>query len=404
LYRDVAVANVIGGLLVSAYYGTTTAKKGSGGDAYWIVNVLGALGLAGGLAAITLTYLLVEHELRPVLARALEERPGGGVGGLVMRRRLLLVWALGSGIPLLGVALTPVVRDSHAPLPWGVPVAVLAMAGILAGAAITMFTARSIADPLTEIRNALLEVRQGHLDKTLTVNDAGEIGLLQSGFNEMVTGLREREQLQDLFGRHVGEDVARSALTRGAALGGEHRSVTVFFVDLIGSTAMARDRSPEDVVAALNDFFAAVVDAVTDEGGWVNKFEGDGAMCVFGAPGDQPDHTARALAGADALHRRLDDLGIEAGIGMATGEVVAGNVGTEARYEYTVIGHPVNEAARLTEAAKRRTPRVLSSLSGPGWEPAGVEDLRGIGAVEVYTPATGSPASPVRARSPRTAP
>ena len=100
----------------------------------------------------------------------------------------------------------------------------------------------------------------------------------------MVAGLREREQLRDMFGRQVGEEVARRALERGVELGGEERDVAVLFVDLVGSTQLAAERPPEEVVALLNEFFGAVVDAVAEHGGSINKFEGDAALCVFGAP------------------------------------------------------------------------------------------------------------------------
>ncbi|MBA2624662.1 MAG: adenylate/guanylate cyclase domain-containing protein, partial [Acidimicrobiia bacterium] len=100
----------------------------------------------------------------------------------------------------------------------------------------------------------------------------------------------------------------------------------------------------------------------------MNKFEGDGALCVFGAPGDQPDHAARALRAGVALRRAVVALGerhpdLDAGIGISSGPAVAGNVGAEARYEYTVIGDPVNEAARLTELAKSRDSRLLASAA-----------------------------------------
>src|SRR3546814_3520462 len=100
----------------------------------------------------------------------------------------------------------------------------------------------------------------------------------------MVAGLRERQRLQDLFGRHVGHEVAAQAIERGSDLGGESREASAFFVDLIGSTAMAEVLPPTEVVATLNAFFEAVVDEVSAQGGWVNKFRGDGALCVFGGP------------------------------------------------------------------------------------------------------------------------
>ena len=106
-----------------------------------------------------------------------------------------------------------------------------------------------------------------------------------------------------------------------------------------------------------------MIDCVSLHGGWVNKFEGDAALCVFGAPAPHPDAAGAALATARALRFRLDDqlTGIQAGIGVSAGQVVAGNVGAANRFEYTVIGDPVNEAARLTELAKSSPGRLLAS-------------------------------------------
>lgn len=181
----------------------------------------------------------------------------------------------------------------------------------------------------------------------------------------MVEGLAEREQLRDLFGRHVGEDVARRALADGGALGGELRRVAALFIDLVGSTALTARRPPEEVVALLNRFFAVVVDVVAACGGWVNRFEGDGALCVFGAPTAQPDAATSALAAGrqlrERVRRELPEL--EVGIGIAAGLALAGNVGAERRLEYTVIGDAVNEAARLCELAKTHPARVLTSVT-----------------------------------------
>jgi adenylate cyclase len=181
----------------------------------------------------------------------------------------------------------------------------------------------------------------------------------------MVAGLREREQLRDLFGRHVGEHVANSALERGVRLGGEQRAAAVLFVDLIGSTALAAERSPTEVMALLNRYFKIVVEVADCHRGWVNKFEGDGALCVFGAPYDTEDPAGCALSAARELNRRLraEIPELQAAIGVSAGTVVAGNVGSAERFEYTVIGDPVNEAARLTQLAKATPDRVLASAS-----------------------------------------
>jgi adenylate cyclase len=225
---------------------------------------------------------------------------------------------------------------------------------------------RSIADPLAAVRDGIARIEDGDFDVSVPVDDGSEVGMLEAGFNRMAAGLRERERLRDLFGRHVGRDVAEAALRReGVELGGELRDVGVVFVDILGSTSLAARRPPGEVVAALNEFFRIVVETVEDQGGWVNKFEGDAALCVFGAPTRRPDAACDALRAARALGQRLarelDD--IDAGIGVSAGTAVAGNVGAEERYEYTVIGDPVNEAARLCELAKRWPQRVLASAS-----------------------------------------
>jgi adenylate cyclase len=208
----------------------------------------------------------------------------------------------------------------------------------------------------------MASVEQGEFDARVHVDDGSEVGQLQAGFNRMATGLAERERLRDLFGRHVGHDVASAALDGELRLGGEEREVAVLFVDVVGSTRLAMDRPPVEVVALLNGFFRLVVETVERHGGWVNKFEGDAALCVFGAPTARDDPAGDALAAARELSARLAaEPELDAGIGVSSGPAVAGNVGTEHRFEYTVIGDPVNEAARLCELAKRRPERMLAS-------------------------------------------
>ena len=206
-------------------------------------------------------------------------------------------------------------------------------------------------------------MERGDFDHDVTVDDGSEIGLLQAGFNRMVAGLREREELRDLFGRQVGEDVVRHALEHGVELGGEAREAAILFVDLEGSTRLAAERDPAEVVALLNRFFALVVEVVHDQDGWVNKFEGDAALCVFGAPLADAACASKALAAGRLLASRLgQELSeIRAGIGIAAGRVVAGNLGAARRFEYTVIGDPVNEAARLSDLAKSEATGVLAS-------------------------------------------
>jgi adenylate cyclase len=346
----------------------------------------------GGLVTCTLTYLLAERINQPATARALEtavpERPTGPAIGC----RLLLTWGASSMVPLVAIGLIGYATLRHDDLPRdqiGLAVVVIAVLGALVGLATLTMSARSLAEPLRDLRTALGRVEAGDLDVSVPVNDAGEVGVLQAGFNRMAHGVRERERLRDLFGRHVGEDVARYALEReDVELGGEAREAAVLFVDVIGSTRLAATHDPTEVVARLNAFFAIVVDCVSLHGGWVNKFEGDAALCVFGAPTPLPDAAGSALATARAVRFRLESEldGVQAAIGVSAGEVVAGNVGAAERFEYTVIGDPVNEAARLTELAKTMPGRLLASAAAleragdrerARWQVDGAESLRG---------------------------
>jgi adenylate cyclase len=271
-----------------------------------------------------------------------------------------------AGVPLLMIALVPLDRLDGSAKDLVAPIWFVVVASLIAGAVAMKLTAQAISRPVRDLRRALEAVGEGRTDVVVPVTDASEIGRLQVGFNDMVEGLRERELLRELFGRQVGDDVAREALERGVTLGGQTRDVATLFVDVIGSTALAVREPPERVVSILNQFFEAVVQVISANGGLVNKFEGDGAMCVFGAPVEDPEHATNALAAARELAVRLGEvrasgIPLEAAIGVSCGTVVAGHVGAEERYEYTVIGDPVNEAARLRDLAKSRPGRVLAS-------------------------------------------
>lgn len=329
-----------------------------------IVRVALSIAL-GGLTASGVTYLIAEWGIRPIVALALSSNVPDRPVAPGVRTKLLLSWAVGADVFLIMIGLSFVGRPASEP-PSAAAIWFIIGAGLAAGSVVLYVASRSLVSPLVELRRSVGRVQQGDLEVNVSVDDGSELGLLQAGFNQMVVGLRERRTLQDLFGRQVGEDVARQALTQGVALGGDRREVGVVFVDLIDSTRLTWSESPEAVVELLNRFFETIVNVVTSEKGWVNKFEGDGALCVFGAPVMIPDYAERSLRAARTIRRELLALAaispvLDAAIGVSAGSVVAGNIGAEQRYEYTVIGNPVNEAARLTDEAKHRLGRVLSS-------------------------------------------
>ncbi|WP_460603782.1 adenylate/guanylate cyclase domain-containing protein [Jatrophihabitans fulvus] len=316
----------------------------------------------GGIPTASLAYQLTQLLLRSGISLVLADAPPRIREVPGVRPRALLTWALGV-VPLGGVfalvGFAPFTDIDRGELVRAV--AVLCAVSLLVGLRATLGFARAVADPLQRLRAAVEKVEDGDYDVAVPVFDATEVGYATASFNRMAAGLGERERLRDLFGRQVGTDVARQALEQGVTLGGEERTAAALFVDVIGSTAFAADRPPGEVVEALNEFFDAVVGATQDHGGLVNKFIGDAALCVFGAPLAMDRPAAAALAAARDMAQRLRGGVLDAGIGVAFGTVVAGNVGTSERYEYTVIGDPVNQAARITDLAKQRDGRVLAS-------------------------------------------
>jgi adenylate cyclase len=318
-----------------------------------------------GVVVATACYLLTEFALRPVAAQALEAGPPPRRLSAGIMGRLMIVWFLGS-LPVVGIALLAVFALSLQNLTetqFAVAVWILAIVAVLVGFILMWIVSWLTATPVRVVRSALKRVEQGDLDCNVVVFDGTELGELQRGFNSMVAGLRDRERVRDLFGRHVGREVAAAAEQQRPELGGEERHVAVIFVDIIGSTQLVTGRPATEVVDLLNRFFAVIVDEVDRHHGFVNKFEGDAALAVFGAPNHLDHPEDEALAAGRAIARRIRDEApeCEAGIGVASGEAVAGNVGAKERFEYTVIGEPVNEAARLCELAKSTPAHLLAS-------------------------------------------
>ncbi len=318
-----------------------------------------------GSATSCVTYLLSERSLRPVARRVLSSGIPPRRWVPSVRNRAMFAWWLGTGVSVLGIILLGIgtlVQPEDITLDQlAVTVVVVGSLTMGIGLLSSYAAAEASSEPIRTLREAVDRIDRGDLDVEVPIYDSTEIGLLQAGFNHMVQGLREREHLRDLFGRHVGEDVALAALERGIQLGGEEREVAVLFVDVIGSTSLAENCPPAEVVDLLNRFFAVVIDVVHAEEGFINKFEGDAALAVWGAPVETDDLPTRSLRAARTMQQRLaaEVPDLRASIGVSTGHAVAGNVGTPERYEYTVIGDPVNEAARLTTAAKETEHLVL---------------------------------------------
>ncbi len=347
--------------------------------------------------AWTLAYLFVERAIRPLMTQALAgERTVPKTMSILPR--LLLAWMVTAAFPLAAIVIEVAGLDASQ-LPQSVHVIYLITGtSFVVGIVATWIGARAFTAPLARLRHAIGRVAAGHL-VDVSVDEAGEIGELQAGFNEMVSELKERAQVRELFGRHVGSDIAAIAVDLDRSTRGERRDVSTVFVDVIGSSSLTLTKTPHDVVAILNAFFDVVVRAIESEGGVINKFEGDGVLGVFGAPAEQPDHAERALRAARRVREGIEALAetvwIDAAIGVASGRAIAGNVGAAERYEYTVIGRPVDDAIRLCDEAKRQPSRVLacsSTLSSARDEATNWDDARQI-ATEGEPVMAGQPSS-----------
>jgi adenylate cyclase len=185
--------------------------------------------------------------------------------------RLAMMWLVNSALPSLAIALLVVFHANRWFIPRSasvvVPVVVLTAVSTALGLRALILVSRSISDPLNDVVAAMAEVEHGQIGKTVDVYEQSEIGRLQHGFNRMVAGLTERDRLRDLFGRHVGPDVARRAVEADESLSGEVRDVAILFIDLAGSTQLPVSRTPREVADVLNDFFRIVVARSTSTAG-----------------------------------------------------------------------------------------------------------------------------------------
>jgi adenylate cyclase len=231
--------------------------------------------------------------------------------------------------------------------------------------------ARTMSRALTSVTHGLRKVVTQNYVPIPTLDTGDELEELALGFNSMVDGLKERDNLRSTFGKYMTESVMEHLLKGNVSLGGETITVTMLFTDIRGFTSISERMDAQALVGLLNEYFTEMVGVVMQHGGVVDKYIGDAIMAVFGAPVPRPDDAVNAVRAAvgmrvalDHLNARLAERGIPAirtGIGLHTGQVVAGNIGSESRMEYTVIGDAVNLASRLESNTKELGVDVLIS-------------------------------------------
>jgi adenylate cyclase len=247
---------------------------------------------------------------------------------------------------------------------------ILALLGLAISAAVGIWIARGVSKPVLQLAEGARKIAEGDYQHRVNMNQPDEMGLLAASFNHMSKGLAERDQVRDLLGKVVSPAVAAELLRKDVTLGGEEREVTVLFSDVRSFTTMCEALAPQEVLGILNRYFTRMSAIVEAHGGVVDKYVGDAIMALFGAPLANPDDADRAMETALEMCEALDELNsqqqlrghpaIKVGIGINTAVVIAGNMGSQTRLNYTVIGDGVNLASRLEGLTK--TPEYATRI------------------------------------------
>ena len=361
-----AVARIVGvsavwGALLLVVVGVIAGASGSRIVQYGIIGAVGGISIA--LATV---HILVEPALRPARAAVAGDT---GIGDSLPRSRP--TFAAWSNLAVLGVvfvfalsgAMVAAVVDRVRDVPVLCVVIALALALVFGlGNTIAAGFAPSLR-PIHDLAAGTERVAAGDYSRRLPVVQDDDLGALAASFNRMQAGLAERQRLQAAFGNYVDPALAARLLEQGDdVFTGERRQVTVMFVDVRDFTPFAEANTAEDTVARLNALFEIVVPAVVDAGGHVNKFLGDGALAVFGAPNDLDDHAHAAVTAAVVIQRLVAerfDGELRVGIGINTGVVIAGTIGGASKLEFTLIGDTVNVAARVEQYTKTTGDAIL---------------------------------------------
>ena len=256
---------------------------------------------------------------------------------------------------------------------WGVTAAA-ALVGLFLAGLITRYLVR----PVQELVAGTKAVRDGNLNVLMHVHSTDEIGTLAASFNHMIGGLKQKESIQNTFGKYVDPRIVKTLIENDSfAHAGEKRRMTVFFSDLQGFTSLCERLPPEMVVRFLNHYFTVMSQPIREEHGIIDKYIGDSVMAFWGPPFvEEALHPLAACRAAVAQIRRMEsfrrelpglipgipaDLNIHTRIGISTGEVTVGNIGSDASKGYTVVGDTVNLAARLESASKQYGTHIIIS-------------------------------------------
>lgn len=245
--------------------------------------------------------------------------------------------------------------------------------GLSAALFAAWFGARGVARPLSDLAAAVRRIGKGDLETRVAPGGADEVGEVSRAVNEMAAGLKEGVFVKNTFKRYLSASVVEQIIKDPSALklGGEERELTVFFSDMSGFTEMSERMEPRKLVELINEYLSAMTDSIFLQEGTLDKYEGDAVMAFWGAPIAQADHARRACWAALDNRSRLKELckswaqrglpEFDIRIGINTGSMIVGNVGSQARMEYTVLGDAVNTGSRLEQLNKLYGTHILIS-------------------------------------------
>jgi class 3 adenylate cyclase len=232
-------------------------------------------------------------------------------------------------------------------------------AALVVALVVSLLLAHGLSVPIRELVGGTEEISRGNFLVHVPVRSKDDLGQLAQSFNEMAAGLALKEKYHSILHTIADKDVAQQLLEGKIALGGELREATVMFCDIRGFTALTQNMNPTEVIALLNEHMTALTKVVTAHHGVVDKFMGDAIMAIFGAPKSYGNDTLNAVRCAQQMmaeRAKLNETSryhLQVGIGLATGRVLAGNMGSADRSNYTVLGERVNLASRLCSVARR---------------------------------------------------
>lgn len=343
---------------------------------YGLQRFLG-IGFFGGGVTTLVIFFVMENEWRKCIPSFF---PEGRLSHfkhafrLTVRKRFLIVFlgVILTPLPVLGMTIYTRILALHAAdavtrirlmTSLAGEIAFITIDALVICLVLAYFLSKSISAPLEQIKNAIEEIENNNLDARVEIVSNDELGEVAEGFNRMITSMRENQSLKDSFGKFVSREIRDEIMAGKTSLDGEMKRVTLLFSDLRNFTSLVEQNHPKHVVTIMNQYFNEMTQAVKENKGLILQYVGDEIEAVFGAPIGFDDHPDMAVKAALEMRRRLDALNMRLeqqgfrqlahGIGIHSGAVLAGNIGSEERMSYALVGDTVNSASRIEGLTKQ---------------------------------------------------